>query len=1051
VLSFFSSVARTALSAQCRCLGITVSLTLAIAANAAAQAIWTGTPGATGDWFDQNNWLDGSVPTSGSVIIDNGGTAQRATSLSTSISSLSLGGAPLGAGTLLLSAGTLNTASLFLGDAGVGRIDQANSALSSTGTVNIGSTGAGGTGQYNLASGTFTASRLLIGSAIAPATGTFSQSGGISTVTTLSINAGGQYTLSEGTLQINTTFANLGTINFLGGAGTLIANGFADFSRGALLNTSGAHLIGSANALVILPSGTGAGSFASFTNAGKTLISGDTLTISNGESRAWSGDLYENVDVQGALSSVASGSLSLLKGLNISGTGTVSVFSVGITNLTSGIADGTLSTPTFNVGSSAGAAFTQTAGRVQPVGSGRLTMNVGTASSEVGTYSFSGGELSVATASIGGAGIGHFDQSGGSSTFGTLSVSSGSTLRYSGGTLAVVSLTSHGTLDLGSSTVTLAPAGIANFASTSFQGTSDATLLGESNSLMVFSPGVDPALVFGSFSTGGILHTAGTDLVINSAQTIEGAGVIDDRVVVYGAISGPSTVGGLNIHAGGSASLFSATITDLTSGIDGGDAALTQLHIQRDGVFTQSGGSISLNSLQVASDEGSGGTYIQTGGNLEFPSRYIVGRSGAGTFLQTGGTASFSSRIGWPVLGAVAGSAGYQEVNGGTFSSTSNRFVVGDLGAGTFVQSGGVATVANPRIGLSTGSSGYFRLSDGVLSSPGIVAVGNSGSGTLVQNGGTFDAVSMIIKSVSTGEGYFLKTAGQLTIPSVTNNGTFIHSGGTLSISGFSNTGVATLGGTQIWASGSTFTNTGQATFTSNAGEAGRNLLIAASSGTVVFESSQSLRSITFSGGKVRIAAGTGAVIGVRSLSSGVNMDLGDGALVYDYDGTSPEMLVRDWLVGSQLYSSSSDAQHRIGYAEAAELYPSLPTTFAGEPLDATTILIRFTLAGDANLDGTVDAVDLGNLALHWNSVATHWFDGDFTYDGRIDVADLKLLAINFTSPADGPSLETLLVSFGLPVDAMPEPAMALPLACGYVLLRRSRRRRPGGVGESNS
>jgi hypothetical protein len=604
VLSFFSSVARTALSAQRRCLGITVSLTLAIAANAAAQAIWTGTPGATGDWFDQNNWLDGSVPTSGSVIIDNGGTAQRATSLSTSISSLSLGGAPLGAGTLLLSAGTLNTASLFLGDAGVGRIDQANSALSSTGTVNIGSTGAGGTGQYNLASGTFTASRLLIGSAIAPATGTFSQSGGISTVTTLSINAGGQYTLSGGTLQINTTFANLGTINFLGGAGTLIANGFADFSRGALLNTSGAHLIGSANALVILPSGTGAGSFASFTNAGKTLISGDTLTISNGESRAWSGDLYENVDVQGALSSVASGSLSLLKGLNISGTGTVSVFSVGITNLTSGIADGTLSTPTFNVGSSAGAAFTQTAGRVQPVGSGRLTMNVGTASSEVGTYSFSGGELSVATASIGGAGIGHFDQSGGSSTFGTLSVSSGSTLRYSGGTLAVVSLTSHGTLDLGSSTVTLAPAGIANFASTSFQGTSDATLLGESNSLMVFSPGVDPALVFGSFSTGGILHTAGTDLVINSAQTIEGAGVIDDRVVVYGAISGPSTVGGLNIHAGGSASLFSATITDLTSGIDGGDAALTQLHIQRDGVFTQSGGSISLNSLQVASDGG---------------------------------------------------------------------------------------------------------------------------------------------------------------------------------------------------------------------------------------------------------------------------------------------------------------------------------------------------------------------------------------------------------------------------------------------------------------
>jgi hypothetical protein len=58
------------------------------------------------------------------------------------------------------------------------------------------------------------------------------------------------------------------------------------------------------------------------------------------------------------------------------------------------------------------------------------------------------------------------------------------------------------------------------------------------------------------------------------------------------------------------------------------------------------------------------------------------------------------------------------------------------------------------------------------------------------------------------------------------------------------------------------------------------------------------------------------------------------------------------------------------------------------EPIDSTGLIAQLTLAGDANLDGVVDAVDLGNLALHWTSSDAFWFDGDFTYDGNVDVAD---------------------------------------------------------------
>jgi hypothetical protein len=257
-----------------------------------------------------------------------------------------------------------------------------------------------------------------------------------------------------------------------------------------------------------------------------------------------------------------------------------------------------------------------------------------------------------------------------------------------------------------------------------------------------------------------------------------------------------------------------------------------------------------------------------------------------------------------------------------------------------------------------------------------------------------------------------------------------------------SNSGVATIGGTQAWGANAIFINSGEATFTTNAGSQARNLSINSNGGTIVFASSQSLKSISISGGKVNILPGGSTIVGVNDLSvtsPAEAMDLADGTLVYLYDTTSPATTVRSLLSSTQMYSSLADAQHRVGYAEAVQVYPTLPATLGNEPLDATTLLAKLTAAGDTDLDGVVDAIDLGNLAAHWSSSDAFWFDGDFTYDGNVDVADLKLLAINFTAAAEGASLETLLISFGLPVDAVPEPAIFAPLVFGAVLLRRRR------------
>src|SRR5207244_3552186 len=84
-----------------------------------------------------------------------------------------------------------------------------------------------------------------------------------------------------------------------------------------------------------------------------------------------------------------------------------------------------------------------------------------------------------------------------------------------------------------------------------------------------------------------------------------------------------------------------------------------------------------------------------------------------------------------------------------------------------------------------------------------------------------------------------------------------------------------------------------------------------------------------------------------------------------------------------------------IGYAINSDLPAGGYTTFAGQPVVATDILLRYTRTGDANLDGKCDAMDAAIVAAHYDNGATPgrtWAQGDFNFDGRIDDADVTLL-----------------------------------------------------------
>lgn len=68
-------------------------------------------------------------------------------------------------------------------------------------------------------------------------------------------------------------------------------------------------------------------------------------------------------------------------------------------------------------------------------------------------------------------------------------------------------------------------------------------------------------------------------------------------------------------------------------------------------------------------------------------------------------------------------------------------------------------------------------------------------------------------------------------------------------------------------------------------------------------------------------------------------------------------------------------------------------------------------IAGDANLDGTVNSSDFAILAANYSRTGINWLDGDFTGNGTVNALDFNVLATNFgqSAPAGASALEQIL------------------------------------------
>jgi hypothetical protein len=137
----------------------------------------------------------------------------------------------------------------------------------------------------------------------------------------------------------------------------------------------------------------------------------------------------------------------------------------------------------------------------------------------------------------------------------------------------------------------------------------------------------------------------------------------------------------------------------------------------------------------------------------------------------------------------------------------------------------------------------------------------------------------------------------------------------------------------------------------------------------------------------------------------------------------------------------------RLGYRDNANTSGAGNATvpdFAGQSVDGSTVLIKFTYGGDTNLDGKVDVSDLLNLAAHFNQSGA-WQDGDFDRSGSVNSLDLAILAQDWQAGVGdgatlGGGLDALVAT--LPGMNVPEPAAPALVVFGLSCLARRRRSR---------
>jgi hypothetical protein len=220
--------------------------------------------------------------------------------------------------------------------------------------------------------------------------------------------------------------------------------------------------------------------------------------------------------------------------------------------------------------------------------------------------------------------------------------------------------------------------------------------------------------------------------------------------------------------------------------------------------------------------------------------------------------------------------------------------------------------------------------------------------------------------------------------------------------------------------------------------------------GTVV-ASSLNVANLTVGGGSVQLSGTAPSTVKSVTATAG-NLDVNTAKVVVDYTGSgSAAGSVRtaliagfnggDWNGATGIKSTAAfgDANdlHAIGYADNADLGVANWPDAGGQAVPASSVLVKYTYYGDADLNGKVDADDYFRIDSNYNKsgdAVKKWVNGDFNYDDQINGDDFMLIDQAYA----GQGLALSVAISG--VNAVPEPASIGMLGLGALALGRRRR-----------
>jgi autotransporter-associated beta strand protein len=216
--------------------------------------------------------------------------------------------------------------------------------------------------------------------------------------------------------------------------------------------------------------------------------------------------------------------------------------------------------------------------------------------------------------------------------------------------------------------------------------------------------------------------------------------------------------------------------------------------------------------------------------------------------------------------------------------------------------------------------------------------------------------------------------------------------------------------------------------------------------------------SVSITGGSLQLASGTGGeTLSSLSITAGT-LDIVNNHVILSYAAgtqTATDASIRGYLIsgrnggtwagttGITSSAAAANSHYAIGYADGAD------HIVAG--LSSGQIELKYTLLGDADLDGVVTGSDFTALVGNLGKSGRVWDQGDFEYSGSVTGSDFTDLVGNLGKSATGAdvvlpaadyaAIDAFAAANGLMAD-VPEPAtIGLMVLGGIGALGRRRRK----------